>query len=249
MYKVLLVDDEPATLESETRVIKKKLDNFVVCGEAFDVDQAMQLINEQRPQVVLLDIKMPKKNGTELIHYIAGLEDQMIVAVAVSGYSDFEYVHDAFSYGAYDYLLKPVDPVKMAELFIRIQKLLETVQKGNVKSKLHVGRMTETEVVDDIIKYIQEHLTEDNSIIKICSRFAINQPYLSKIFRKVKGSTYNDYLNEIRIEKAEELLVSEKNYLIGEIAYMVGYSDQFYFSKVFKNLKGNTPSEYKTINK
>jgi len=167
----------------------------------------------------------------------------------VSGYSDFEYVHDAFSYGAYDYLLKPVDPVKMAELFIRIQKLLETVQKGNVKSKLHVGRMTETEVVDDIIKYIQEHLTEDNSIIKICSRFAINQPYLSKIFRKVKGSTYNDYLNEIRIEKAEELLVSEKNYLIGEIAYMVGYSDQFYFSKVFKNLKGNTPSEYKTINK
>jgi two-component system response regulator YesN len=246
MYKILLVDDEPAIMEAERRTISRHSDSFTVCGEAFSVEQAIRLIEEQRPQVVLTDMKMPKQNGTELIRYIGRLEDQMIVSVAVSGYSDFAYVHDAFSYGAYDYLLKPVEPRKLTELLGRIRELLDnTIEKPEEKSGMHTGRMTEEETAEEIIRYISDHLREDNSIVRICTRFAINQPYLSRIFRKVKGCTYNDYLNGVRIQKAEELLLSDRNYLIGEIAEMSGFSDQFYFSRVFKNVTGTTPSEFR----
>lgn len=125
MYQVLLVDDEPAILDAEKRAIKRKTTGFEVIGEAYSVDQAIALIEKQKPDVVLTDMKMPKKLGVELIKYISELEDAFIVCIAVSGHADFDYVHDAFLYGAFDYMLKPMDPEKVSELFIRIERLLE----------------------------------------------------------------------------------------------------------------------------
>ena len=105
MYKVLLVDDEPAALDMEKRAIQKRTEYFQVSGEAYNVKDAIELYHNTSPDVVLTDMKMPKQNGIELIKYIAGQEENRAVCIAVSGYADFDYVHDAFSYGAFDYLL------------------------------------------------------------------------------------------------------------------------------------------------
>lgn len=245
MYKVLLVDDEPAILDMERRAIEKQTEDFSVVGEAYNVRQAIRLFEELRPDVVLTDIKMPGENGIRLIQHIGSLEENHTVCVSVSGYSDFQYVHDAFLYGAFDYLLKPVEPSKVRELFGRIRTLLDSSAHNQAQQrKLPRGRSAD-DLVGQIDAYIQGNLAGDNSIFAICSRFGISQPYLSKIFKKHRGETYNEYLVNLRIEEAGRLLLCERDCLIGDIAEVVGFADQFYFSKVFKTVTGYTPREYR----
>ncbi|HHV12330.1 MAG TPA: AraC family transcriptional regulator [Clostridiales bacterium] len=245
MYTVLLVDDEPAILSMEKRAIANRIENFKVIGEAYCVSQAKPIYEQFRPDVILTDIKMPKESGIELIKYIMSIEDNKSVCVSVSGYSDFHFVHDSFVYGAYDYLLKPVDPQKMQDLFARIERLLDSNKKEMPVSPLVTSKLKGKELVSNIENSVIKNIAGDNSILSVCNRFGISQPYLSKIFKKEKGCTYNEYLINMRIEKAKELLEKDEEFLIGEIASSLGFSDQFYFSKVFKSMTGLTPREYR----
>lgn len=245
MYKVLLVDDEPAILDAEKRAIKRRTEGFEVIGEAYNVQKAIAIFEEQNPDVILTDIKMPKQSGIELIKYISELENDVTVCIAVSGYADFDYVHDAFMHGAYDYLLKPVEPDKMAELFARISRLFAQEEVGSDVKKLPPVKVSGKELVEVIENHVKNHLSEDNSIIRICGRFMISQPYLSKIFKKYKNCTYNEFVVNIKMDEAKKLLEGG-DYLIGEIAQELGYTDQFYFSKVFKTMTGCTPREYRS---
>ena len=244
MYKVLLVDDEPAILESERRAINNYVEDFEIIGEAYTVKQAIEIYEKYKADVILSDIKMPKQTGVDLFKYISEQDDNGSICIAVSGYSDFGYVHDAFMYGAYDYLLKPVEPAKLKDLFVRIYRLLIATKENSENLKLPAARISGKELINSIDSFVNNHLSDDNSIVQICSKFMISQPYLSKIFRKYKGCTYHEYLIGIKIDKAKELL-HEGNYLIGEVAAVLGFTDQFYFSKVFKNTVGRTPREYK----
>ena len=242
MYKVLIVDDEPAVLDMEKRAIRMRVPDFSFVGEAYSVKQAIRLYEELSPDVVLTDIKMPGELGTELIDYI-GQKEKGAVCVAVSGYSDFAYVHDSFTKGALDYLLKPVEAGKVEELFLRVKKILK--EKDGEDLELPKAKLSGEEMVRSICAYMEKNLSGDNSIVAICGHFGISQPYLSKIFKKHKGCTYNEYLTNYKIERAKTLLAQKDAYLIGEIASALGYSDQFYFSKVFKSSVGCTPREYR----
>lgn len=242
MYQVLLVDDEPAMLEAERWTIRKYSD-FEVMDEAYSVDQAIQVIQKKRPDVILTDMKMPKKSGVELIKYVSEMEGTPIVCIAVSGYSDFDYVREAFLYGAFDYLLKPIEPEKYKELFYRIGKHLEKRVDHDRKKTLFEPKLTGRQLADEIDAYIHRHLAEDISIIQICGKFMISQPYLSKIFKKYKGCTYNEYVNKVKMDLAKQYM--QKNYLVGEVAEMLGFADQFYFSKVFKAETGYSPRDYR----
>lgn len=246
MYRVLLVDDEPATMETEYRTIKKKLPSFEVVGEAYSVDEAIRLYEEFQPHVILTDMKMPGKNGIELIHYVVNKENNKTICIAVSGYADFDYVHDAFLNGAYDYLLKPVNPKKLAALLQKVSQVLAMDFAGTDKPARNQKNLTGKKLLEEIDRYLKKNLHGDNSIAAICGAFSINQPYLSKVFKQYYNCTYNEYLIELKIEEAKRLLSDEEEeYRIGEIAEVTGFSDQFYFSKVFKNITGMSPREYR----
>ncbi len=245
MYKVLLVDDEPAVLDMEKRAIRGRVKNFQVAGEAYSVRQAIQKYEEILPDVVLTDIKMPGESGITLIEYISEQEKKRTVSIAVSGYADFEYVHDAFTKGALDYLLKPVEGEKIEELFRKIEGILREEEQKESNLKLPQAKISGQELVSRICDHVENNMAGDNSIITVCSHFGISQPYLSKIFKKYKDCTYNEYLMNRKIEKAKVLLARKEEYLIGEIASALGFSDQFYFSKVFKHAVGCTPREYR----
>lgn len=245
MYKVLLVDDEPAALDSERRAINRKTDYFEVVGEAYSVDEAIKLYETLQPDVILTDMKMPRRNGIELIEYVTNQENNKTVCIAVSGYSDFDYVHDAFLNGAFDYLLKPVDPKRMEELFFKIQRLLISSREVTANPKLPKKKLSSKELVQEIDAYIRNNLAGDNSILTICRMFMISQPYLSRAFKSNYNCTYNEYLIRLKLEEAKRLLEQKEEYLIGEVAELSGFSDQFYFSKVFKNATGLSPREYR----
>ncbi|MGG4145201.1 response regulator [Paenibacillus algorifonticola] len=100
--------------------------------------------------------------------------------------------------------------------------------------------------IHEIARYIEEHYKEDITLSDISAKFHFNREYISRRFRQEFGETLIEYLNRIRVEKAKILLLN-KNHKITEVAQLVGYQDEKYFSRVFKKVTGQTPKEYRNI--
>ncbi len=100
--------------------------------------------------------------------------------------------------------------------------------------------------VKTVIKYIELKYSEHISIENIADTCCLNRSYLSRLFHEATGKTIKDYLLSVRMQKAEKLLKNSE-YTISHIAFAVGYSDIFSFSKAFKKKRGITPSEYRSL--
>ena len=107
-----------------------------------------------------------------------------------------------------------------------------------------IEKVDSPEFFKKIETYLEEHLQEDISLDDICLIFGVSQTYISRMFRKYTDMSYNKKLTELRMEKAKKLIAQNTSFYIKEIAGMVGYHDQFYFSRVFHSYVGKSPSEY-----
>jgi len=95
-----------------------------------------------------------------------------------------------------------------------------------------------------VYNYINHHYAEDIKLKTIARKFGYNSSYLGRIFTQKYKISFNDYLHQVRIEKAMELLRSE-DYKIYEIAGLVGYSNVDYFHVKFREYVGTTPAKFK----
>ena len=99
-------------------------------------------------------------------------------------------------------------------------------------------------VVGEIQKYVEEHYMENISLEFIEKKFFVNASYLSFLFKKKIGVNYIDYLTEIRMQKAKQLLARPK-LKIYEVSEKVGYNSSRYFSQLFEKKVGLTPTQYR----
>lgn len=107
-------------------------------------------------------------------------------------------------------------------------------QKGNLNKKVY-----------HIMRFIDEnYFDKELTIQKIANHFYFSPNYLCAMFKKATGKTLNDYITEVRIEKAKELLKDDSIKLY-EVAEKVGFSDPNYFSTIFKKKVGLTPSDFR----
>ena len=102
----------------------------------------------------------------------------------------------------------------------------------------------QTDKFASILNYINyNYASRDISIKKVAEIFFYNEKYISSLFAKKTGVKFTDYINNLRIEYATRLIRNgEVN--ISNISYKCGYSDPFYFSKVFKKITSKSPTEY-----
>ena len=115
MIKLFLAEDEIAMREGIKRLIHWEEEGIDFCGEAGDGELAWPQILEQRPDIVITDIKMPFMDGLELSRLIRKeLPDTKIVIL--SGYGEFEYAQEALRIGVAEYLLKPITPKRLREV-------------------------------------------------------------------------------------------------------------------------------------
>lgn len=111
-----------------------------------------------------------------------------------------------------------------------------------------IHSMREDQVALQIEKakeYVQQRYSDPELSLKVVTRYvSISPSYFSSVFKRVTGKTFVEYLTDIRMEKAKELLrlTSRRSY---EIAYAVGFRDPHYFSSVFKKYTGDTPTDYR----
>lgn len=124
MYRVLVVDDEPAARNHIVNIIKKKCENFEVSAVAEDGRDALKKLKDCPADVVITDVKMPVMDGIALSGKIRERYPQMFVIV-VSGYQEFEYAKGAMKNGVVDYLLKPVRPLTLKETLDKMSEKLD----------------------------------------------------------------------------------------------------------------------------
>lgn len=95
-----------------------------------------------------------------------------------------------------------------------------------------------------IIQYINEHSSEQLSLGDVAQHFDLSVSHFSKLFKSSTGYAFVEYLNNIRVKNARELLVNE-NLSITDISSDAGFENVSYFGKVFKSIVGMSPSEYR----
>ncbi|KOP65134.1 AraC family transcriptional regulator [Bacillus sp. FJAT-18019] len=112
---------------------------------------------------------------------------------------------------------------------------------SRVLTQLH---SKDNHIIHDIAQYLEQHYHEEISLQQIAGRFFLSREYISRKFKQEFGVTLSDFLGRIRINKAKALLLNPQIRIV-QIAEMIGYQDEKYFSKVFKKLEGITPNEYR----
>ncbi|WP_284645165.1 response regulator [Paenibacillus silviterrae] len=101
-----------------------------------------------------------------------------------------------------------------------------------------------SEAIRKVCEYMKTQYSQEVSLQQAAHYVHLNRNYLSELFKKETGISFNDYLTQIRIEKAKELLLKGET-KIGLLAEQIGYPDGSYMSKVFKKVTGMTPMEFK----
>jgi two-component system response regulator YesN len=99
-------------------------------------------------------------------------------------------------------------------------------------------------IIFEIVKYLDSHYADDLTLQNIAERFFLSREYISRKFKQQFQENLSDYIERIRMAKAKLLLLNPQ-YRIAQIAELVGYKDEKYFSKVFKKLDGISPNEYR----
>ncbi|MCH2196504.1 LytTR family DNA-binding domain-containing protein [Kordia sp.] len=116
----ILVDDEINARENLRYLLNLLCKQVTIVGEAANVDDAKQLINQVQPQLVFLDIQMPEKSGFQLLDAFQNLTFQVIFITAYD-----HYAIKAFRVSAIDYLLKPIDTELLQKAVQKVEKHLE----------------------------------------------------------------------------------------------------------------------------
>lgn len=251
MYNLLVVEDESLIRRGIRAFIDFEGLGIGECFEAGDGEEALNIINTQRIDLILADINMPKMNGLDFCR-LAKERDPSVKIAILTGYDYLDYAIRAIKVGVDDYVLKPlsrndvqkllfnlVEKKKAADSFIAVR---QAVDKLTVDAGGEAGQNIRTQMAD----VMEERLSDSGfSLSSMAAELGYNQSYLSTLFKRCFGETFRDYLLNLRLERAKILLLSTqmKNY---EIAGAVGIDDPNYFSVCFRRKYNQTPKEFRT---
>ncbi|HMM22415.1 MAG TPA: response regulator [Selenomonadales bacterium] len=254
MYKVLVVEDEDIIRKGLIYMVDWLRVNCVVAGEAADGVEGLKKIREIRPDIVIIDVKMPFMDGLKMLEESIG--QYGYEAIIISGYGEFEYAKKAITLNVTEYLLKPVDFEQLYETLEKLvnkitmnRKVREYMQamdhmQSNKIMDVQVMHAFKNKYVAQMLEYIKAYYHHRISINDLSAKYGVSSTYLNVKFKNEVNYTFNDFLNRYRVLQAIELLKGDK-LKVYEIAEAVGFQDYKYFILVFKKYVGCSPSKFR----
>ena len=246
---LLIVDDQDDILQ----FIKDEYSPlFKTIYTAHDGKEALDLIRQRMPNVVVSDIMMPRMNGFELCKTIkTDLELSSIPVILLTSRSDPKNQDMGYKMGADSFLPKPFD-----------SKLLYKIIRSQLKNRYEIKRQYATsfftaisedqtfsaadeQFVLKLNRFIRENISNTMlGVDMIVDHMNVSRTTLFNKMNNLVGASTNKYIRRIRIDMAKEML-AKTNKSVGIIAEETGFSESQYFSTVFKQETGMTPSQYK----
>ena len=238
MLKILIVDDEA--------IIRKGLENMVkqwcrfrVIGVADDGETALKWLRETAslPDLMITDLYMQYMDGLELIRQVNTLYPEIRCAI-LSGHEDFHLAQKAIELKVCQYITKPVED---QFLFDSLERVLEEISPGHATG----NGLYSKDVVELTIQHIHSHYQIPTlSLQELADNASVHPNYLTQLFKRRMGVPCMQFLTQVRMEKAKELLL-HSNLRISAVARHVGYENPLYFSSYFKKWVGMNPSKYR----
>lgn len=167
MYKVLLVDDEVQIIQGRSRIIQ---DLGYLCLIAQNGQEAIEVIHKEHPDVVLTDIKMPQKDGFDVLK-AAKEFDANIIVILFTGYASIDSAVQAMRQGAFDYIQKPVTPEAIEAV---LKKALDQQRSERENSDQSVPRpgkyylpdlVGECQVMQEIAERVQKVAKSEANVL------------------------------------------------------------------------------------
>ncbi len=246
MYSIIIVDDEPWALKGIVNSCNWAEYDCEVVLQTTEPEEALYYIVNYKPDIVFTDINMYDLSGLDIMQEVRkqSVDSEFII---ISGYSDFAYAKKSIEYGVFHYLLKPIDKNEISAVMEKLVSHLKN-KKKNSNNSVDIDASIKIESkFSEILKYLNDHYQENITLSDLSLSFHYNPNYICELFKKNLEKTFSEYMLDIRMKKACELLVTTDDTIMN-IALRVGYGDYSYFSKIFKKHYGITPLKYRKKN-
>lgn len=243
--RILIAEDEQRTRLGLIRLLQSLGDKkYEIVAQASNGKAALEMILEQKPDVVFIDIKMPFMDGLSVIEAVRaqGVKTEFVV---VSAYADFAFAKQSISLGVTEYLLKPLTKDEAEAVLKKIEnKICGKNSYSCRKSRSLRDKYPDAHpLILQALDIIQNGYAGKISQKKMAEDLGLSQEYFSYLFGKNVGKNFSTFLREYRIEQAQYML-REELCDPRDLPYRVGFSDAKYFKKVFREVTGKSPSEY-----
>lgn len=247
--KVLIVDDD-AELRGYLASLLGK--NYKI-REASDGTEALKMISDNPPDIVLSDVMMKGMDGLTLLKRLkSNAETNHIPVVLLSSKTALADRMAGWDKGADAYLGKPFNT---EELEVVVDTLIEN--RRRLRGKFSGAQDTEGKIdapemkgndevlLERIMKEINAHIDDpDLNVEKLSTEVGVSRAHLHRKMKDLIGMTPSDYIRNIRLKRACELL-KRPDIEVTQVAYKIGFTSQPHFSSHFKRYTGFSPSEYR----
>lgn len=248
---ILVVDDN----RDIVWLIKETLSSEYAVREAFNAEEALALMDQQTPDLIITDIMMPSMDGFALISRIKSDKfTRHIPLIVVSAKVSESEQAEGLDLGADVYLTKPFSSVVLHSVVNRLmanKKELKdyyySPESAYEQSGGQLIHQEDKEFMDSVTAIIKENLAQDTLRPElIADKLGMNTRALYRRFKKISPLTPSDFIKDYRMMHAARLLVTT-NLSVQEIIYQVGISNKSYFYREFSAKYGVTPGKYRRM--
>lgn len=241
--KVLVIEDNQDVQNYIKSILRE---NFEVMT-APDGLVGVELARNSIPDLIISDIMMPGLTGYQVCHQLkTDLRTNHIPIILLTAKADHSSKLVGLEHGADDYLIKPFDA---QELQLRISNLLAIRKSLSDKYAHALDSISARETthldpfIKELVELIEANLSDSTySIARLCRELGISRVHLHRKLKALTDQSTAIFIRNIRLSKAKQMLLhSNKN--VSEIAYDVGFSDPSYFSRVYSDRYGLSPSQ------
>lgn len=214
----------------------------------FRVSQDTSLNGQELVQIILKsDAERVKRWLQTFFQQYGSLEDpQHVILLRGAVIDTISIVKNSISVQSnYVETAQIMQNILQSTSLIELERILMAYCENIIQS-LHERNNHISPIIKSLVDYIKNNLHEELSLKSLSHQFHINTVYLGQLFQKEMNVVFSDYVNELRIHKAKELLQTT-HLRAGEIGKQVGYSDSTYFYKQFKKKIGLTPTEFRAL--
>lgn len=239
----MIIDDEMSARNLLQESIGWEELGMEVVGQAASGIEAINVIDELRPDIAFVDVSMPFMNGIEFTQ-LATKRYPDLAIIVLTAFDDFEYARQCVRLPVVEYMLKPIVRDDVTEVLIRVKKNLD--QKVIKPATSHSDMepvADDPSSIEPILQYLRDNFTDSHiNLTSVAQQFGFNPAYLSRKFKQKTGKSFVEFLMECRMERAITLAAT-KNKMFAT-ANEVGIPDPNYFGRCFKKYTGICYSEY-----
>lgn len=242
-YRVMVIDDEQSARSLLRGLVDWDNLNMEFVGEAASGIEAINVIDDMRPDIVFVDISMPFMNGIEFSETASERYPGLIIII-MTAFDQFEYARKCVSLPVFEYMLKPMIRAEINETLAKAKSKLD---KEGIRVDYDGGGdqepASQETSMDKIKNYIDNNYKDSKlNLAFIAAKFGFSASYLSRRFKQETGKNFVEYLTECRMEKAISLAKSGTRMFV--TSSEVGIPDPNYFGRCFKKYTGVSYSDY-----